>query len=140
MYMGNYEQNTKIRNGKSELVSTESVLLPHVESFQKVVYYARDFSIVIWQMHLWKHLRGMAGEGVQLLPKCCRVGVGARAEGTGCCELCPATLPLPCSSGLSQHPRTFCFSLLLQHCLALQGMSELQVWSWEQWGFLGIKQ
>lgn len=27
----------------TELVSTESVLLPHVELFQKVVYYARDF-------------------------------------------------------------------------------------------------
>lgn len=26
--MGNYEQNTKIRNGNTELVSTESVLLP----------------------------------------------------------------------------------------------------------------
>lgn len=40
---GNYEQNTKIRNGNPELVSTESMLLPHVELFQKVVYYAGDF-------------------------------------------------------------------------------------------------
>lgn len=133
--------NKILKSGMEILnLSTESMLLPHVELFQKVVYYARDFSVVIWQMHLRKHLRGMAGEGVQLLPKCCRVGVGAAAEGTECCELCPATLPLPCASRLLQHPRSFCFPLLLQHCLALQEMGELQVWSWKQWGFLGIKQ
>lgn len=40
---------------------------------------------------------------------------------------------------LLQHPRSFCFSLSLWHCLALQGMGEVQVWSWGQWCFLGIK-